>query len=90
MAETLALDTAGPLATADPLVAHTTRAALEAYLRGDYRRAAERLLDARPICAGRPDWAPFESLLATLEFQLASGVLVSRDCGHVAPPQAAA
>jgi hypothetical protein len=90
MAPPLTLDDAGPLVTADPLVAHTCRAALEAYLRGDYRRAAERLLDARAICTGRPDWAPFESLLATLEFQLASGALVSRDCGHVAAPQAAA
>ncbi|MBZ5560154.1 MAG: hypothetical protein LAO77_23095 [Acidobacteriia bacterium] len=73
----LTLEPTPPLASGDPILVAAFTDAVARYLAGDYAGAAERLLDVRALVATRADWSPFESFLATLEFQLASGALVS-------------
>lgn len=68
-----------PIDHGDPLIAHTLRAALECYLRGDYHGALERLLDARAISQHRTDWIPINAWLEQLHACVSVGVLVTRD-----------
>lgn len=68
-----------PIAGCDPLLAHTLRAALESYIRGDYHAALDRLKDARALGGRRADYAPFVSLENLLQFGVDIGVLVSHE-----------
>jgi len=68
-----------PLDSADPLIAHTLRAALESYLRGDYHAALERLHDGHALAAGRLDWGPLNAWRQTLDDALRRGAVVTRD-----------
>ncbi len=68
-----------PIQSCDPLLAHTLRAALESYIRGDYHSALDRLKDARAIAGRRADYAPFVSFENLLQFGVDIGVLVSHE-----------
>lgn len=70
-----------PLVESDPLVAHILRAAVECYIRGDFHRAANYLLDAAAAGPLLPGIAGLRAFAFELEHQLAEGALVSRDCG---------
>jgi hypothetical protein len=68
-----------PIPASDPLFVDTLRSGLEAYSRGDYRRAHERFGDAAAVGGYRPDAAAWAVLSVALEAILANGGLVSRD-----------
>jgi hypothetical protein len=71
-----------PVPAADPLFVDTLRAGLESYVRGDYRRASEYLLDAAAVAGARPEAKVWAVAGATLQALLTVGELVSRDAAH--------
>jgi len=66
-----------PIPAADALFTDTLRAGLEAYLRGDYTRAANYWLDAAAVAGHRPDAPMWAELGASLEQRLVERALVN-------------
>lgn len=74
-----------PVPASHALLVDLLRAALECYIRGDYRRAANYWQDAAALAGGRPEALMWATLGAQLELHLAGEELVSRDAAHPAP-----
>lgn len=71
-----------PIPAADPLFVDTLRAGLEAYIRGDYRRAGDAFLDAAAIAGYRPEAETWALLGMRLDHAVVVGTLVSRDASE--------
>jgi hypothetical protein len=71
-----------PVPASDPLFVDTLRAGLEAYVRGDYRRAADAFLDAAAIAGYRPEADLWGLLGIKLDHAVTTHALVSRDAAQ--------
>lgn len=68
-----------PIPASHALLVDLLRAALDCYIRGDYRRAANYWQDAAALAGNRPEALMWATLGAQLELHLAGEELVSRD-----------
>jgi hypothetical protein len=77
-----------PIPAVDPLLADTLRAATEAYIRGDYLRAANLWADASCIFPIRPEHHAWRFIADTLTNRVAMGELLNVDASLVGPEAA--
>lgn len=73
-----------PVPASHPLLVDLLRAALDCYIRGDYRRAANYWQDAAALAGDRPEALMWATLGAQLELHLVADELVNRDAALTA------